>query len=56
MKSEYIFIAIGVLLTVWSQAFLRDDMWILRIILTIIGIAIAGSAFEISKRIEKRGK
>ncbi|HMQ09443.1 MAG TPA: hypothetical protein PKC31_03315 [Candidatus Nanoperiomorbaceae bacterium] len=56
MKLEYIFVVIGGLLATWAQIFLRDDMWGWRVILTIIGIAIAGSAFDIAKKSKKGDK
>jgi|GEM_PF-4422431 len=56
MKIEYIFVILGVILATWAQIVLRDDMWLLRIVLTVVGVAIAGSAFEIAKKAKKGDK
>lgn len=56
MKTEYLFVALGGLLAVWSQVFLGDDAIVLRVVLTIVGVAIAGSAYEIAKGLKKAKK
>lgn len=47
MKTNYIVIVLGIALMIVAQSIFRDnEQWIPRIILTIIGVAVAGVAWE----------
>lgn len=56
MKTEYIFVVLGIALALWAQFAFADSQVYVRIFLTAVGIAIAGSAFEIAKKAKKGDK
>ncbi|PID30610.1 hypothetical protein CSA80_00885 [Candidatus Saccharibacteria bacterium] len=49
---------LGSFLAVWSQLFLHDDMRVLRVVLLIVGVALAGAALAVAGKAknEKKGK
>ena len=54
MKLEYIIVIFGSVLVTWTQLFFDDESWVVRIILTIIGVAIAGLSSDIARLIRKK--